>query len=442
MAPQYRMIAGRAPAWSQLLKTRNIGWLWAGQVVSQVGDGLSKVALLFFVYELTGSALKMTVIGVLQTIPPLFLGPFAGVYIDRLPKRAVMIVIDLVRAGLLITIPVLYAIGWLTLPWLYMLVFIVALFAMAFGPALNAAIPLLVQKTQLTRANAVMQSSMTIGQLLGPALSGLLIALIGSQNVLYVNALAFIISALCMLPIRIPYHTATRRSPLAVRPIFHELSEGFRFVFVRQRLLLPLMISAALFTMGSTAFVYLLPVLGDRVWNIDSVHLGWLWSALSVGIMIATGWLASMKPVELCRRFWIIVGAALVGGLSIFAVTWTMSLVLIAGLIILIGGGSGLVLPVVSASLQELTPHKLLARVFSVFNTGTMALAMLGMTIIGWSADKYPPTRSLLVIAGIQIGTAVATALLVPWCYRLCSPNMSQNPKRLSPNRESLRKAS
>lgn len=58
-------VSGHAAAWRRLLTTRNFGWLWSGQVISQIGDGLTKVALLFFVYDLTGSALKMTVIGVL-----------------------------------------------------------------------------------------------------------------------------------------------------------------------------------------------------------------------------------------------------------------------------------------------------------------------------------------------------------------------------------------
>src|SRR6476661_2275268 len=64
-------LSQHAAGWRDLLKTKDFGWLWAGQVVSQLGDGLTKVALLWFVYSLTGSALKMTLIGVLQTIPPL-----------------------------------------------------------------------------------------------------------------------------------------------------------------------------------------------------------------------------------------------------------------------------------------------------------------------------------------------------------------------------------
>ncbi len=103
-----------ADDWRILFRSRNILWLWAGQVISQIGDGLTKMALLWFVYQLTGSALKMTLIGILETLPPLILGPFIGVYLDRVSKRNAMIVLDLVRACLLILIPVLHTLGWLT----------------------------------------------------------------------------------------------------------------------------------------------------------------------------------------------------------------------------------------------------------------------------------------------------------------------------------------
>lgn len=405
-------------AWRELVKTRDFGWLWSGQVISQIGDGLTKVALLWFVYNMTGSALKMTIIGVLQTVPPLVLGPLAGVYLDRLPKRAAMIVIDVVRAALLVVIPVLYMMGWLTLAWLYVVVFVIALFSMAFGPALNAAIPLLVNKNQLTRANAIMQSSMTIGQLLGPAISGMLIAVIGAQNVLYVNAATFLVSALCKIPIKIR-KDADGRHAGSSKGLFDDLRTGFQFVFVKNRLLLVLMIAAALFTLGSTGFVYLLPVIGERVLHTDSVALGWLWSALSAGILLTTAWLALKKQDDLCRRLWIILGAAIVCGLAVFGLSWTGSLIASAVLIVVIGGSSGLVTPIVSASLQEMTPKNLLARVFSVFNTGTMALAMLGMTVFGWVADRYGPLVSLTSIGSVLLATAVVTFVMIPSCRRL-----------------------
>src|SRR6185295_2670511 len=165
--------------------------------------GLNKVALLWFVYELTGSALKTTMVGLLQTLPPLVLGPLIGVYLDRWPKKQVMIWVDLVRTVMVGLIPLLYALDALSLERLYLLVFVTAIFSAVFGPALASAVPLIVPRARLTGANALLQTTTTIGGLVGPAVSGFGIGLIGSQNVLFVNAATFLVSVLCLLPIRV-----------------------------------------------------------------------------------------------------------------------------------------------------------------------------------------------------------------------------------------------
>jgi len=145
----------RARSGWELLRTRSFGLLFSGQAVSQIGDSMNKVALLWFVYELTGSAFKMAVIGLLQTIPPLVFGPLIGVYLDRMKKKPVMVWVDLIRTGLVMLIPLLYAMGALTLEWLYVLVFATSIVSTVFGPALASAVPLLVPRAQLTAANAL-----------------------------------------------------------------------------------------------------------------------------------------------------------------------------------------------------------------------------------------------------------------------------------------------
>ncbi len=411
--------------WRQLLRVNNFGWLWIGQVLSQIGDGVSKVALLFFVYDLTGSALKMTVIGILETIPPLVFGPFIGVFLDRIPKRTAMLVIDVTRAVLLTVIPLVYALGLLTLMRLYALVFVVALFSMAFGPSLNAAIPLLVKQNQLTRANAIMQSSATIGQLFGPAISGVLIAVIDAPNALYVTAGAFILSAAAKIPLKIPHRISNRRR----QSLLHDFRIGISFVFVDNRLLLGLMIVASLFTLGIAGFVYLLPVIGKQLLHADSIAIGWLWSALSIGVFSTTAWLAWRHTADFPERLWMIVGASIVGGLAVFGITIIPVSVVAALFIVLIGGSSGLVTPIVSATLQEMAPKEMLARVFGVFNTGTMAFAMLGMTLFGWMADTFSPVISLIGIGTATLATGVMAGLLAAQCQRLSTAKPSASTR-------------
>src|SRR6476660_5444717 len=89
----------------RLLFTRDFGLIWLSQLVSQVGDGISNLALLWFVYSITGSAVETTIIGLLHTIPPIVLGPLIGVYVDRLPKKIFLIGSNTLRAVLIGIIP-------------------------------------------------------------------------------------------------------------------------------------------------------------------------------------------------------------------------------------------------------------------------------------------------------------------------------------------------
>src|SRR5512146_186260 len=136
MVEQGLTVEERTTSGWQLLSTKNFGLLFSGQVVSQVGDSMNKVALLWFVYDLTGSAFKMTLIGLLQTIPPLVFGPLIGVYLDRVRRKPVMIGVDLIRTVLVLLIPLLYALDILTLERLYVLVFVTSIVSTIFGPAL------------------------------------------------------------------------------------------------------------------------------------------------------------------------------------------------------------------------------------------------------------------------------------------------------------------
>jgi len=391
----------------QLLKTRDFGLLFAGQLISQIGDALNKVALLWFVYDLTGSALKMMVIGVLQTIPPLLFGPLIGVYLDRLSKKKVMIWIDLLRTLLILLIPTLYAAQALTLERLYILVFLTAIVSTVFGPALASAVPLIVERSRFTAANAFIQSTTNIGVLMGPALSGLGIALIGAQNVLYVDSATFLISALCLMPIRMREPLTSPRWLNPSGSMIQDLLIGFRFVFLQHRMVFMLMVTAALFNLGASAFMFLLPVFAEQSLGVGPVELGWLWSILGTGMLAASTCLVWIKQGNLHRRLRIISGSMVVGGLAVGGLGFLETPLIASALMLIIGGSTALLTPVVFALLQEITPVPLLGRVFTAFTTGGMACAMAGMMGFGWIADTVGPSVSLIGISLVLLATAV-----------------------------------
>jgi predicted MFS family arabinose efflux permease len=381
--------------------------------ISQIGDSLNKVALLWFVYEMTGSALKMTVVGLLQTLPPLLLGPLIGVYLDRVRKKPVMIGVDLLRTLMVLLIPLLYAMGGLTLDRLYFLVFATAIFSTIFGPALTSAVPLIVPKEKLIAANALLQTTTNVGLLVGPAVSGLGIALIGAQNVLFADAATFFISALCLFPIRM-HETLDRWSAASkglTEGITSDLLAGFRFVFVEQKTVLLLMLTATLYSVGISAFIFLLPVFAKDVLGVGPIQLGWLWSALGVGMLLASLGLTSISQGDVPWRLRFMSGALAVGGIAMAALGFFEAPVAAGALIAVIGGSTAMFTPLVWTMLQELTPEHLLGRVFTSFATGGMASSMAGMAGFGWAADTIGPAASLGGISIILLMTA-ATAWL------------------------------
>ena len=106
------------------LLTRDFSLMWWSQVLSQIADGVSKLALLWFVYAITGSPLKTTMIGLLQTLPPILFGPFIGVIVDRLPKKAILIGSDVARGLLIGLIPCWVSVENFTVESLYALTFL------------------------------------------------------------------------------------------------------------------------------------------------------------------------------------------------------------------------------------------------------------------------------------------------------------------------------
>ncbi|HET8721939.1 MAG TPA: MFS transporter, partial [Nitrospira sp.] len=379
---------GRMPG-LQLLKARDFSLLFWGQMTSQIGDSLNRVALLWFVYQLTGSAMKMVMIGLLQTIPPLLLSPLIGVYLDRANKKTVMVWVDIVRSVLVLLIPLLYAFDQLTLERLYAAVFLLAIVSTIFGPALSASVPQLVRRDQLTAANALLQTTTNTGLLIGPLISGVGIALIGSQNVLYVDAVTFFVSALCLIFMRMrPLDRVEREKTGATWT--QELLAGIRFVYLEQTVL-ALMVAAALYSLAASAFAFMLPVFAEQNLSAGALEVGALWSALGAGMLGTSTWLASLAQGDLHGRFTLIFRSMAVGGLAMCGLSMLTAPLVAGALILVIGGSTALFMPIVWGVLQEVTPAPLLGRVFTTFSTGSMASAMAGMAGFGWAADTMGP---------------------------------------------------
>ncbi|HET7058003.1 MAG TPA: MFS transporter [Nitrospiraceae bacterium] len=400
-----------ATGWS-LLKIRDLRWLWTAQAISQIGEGLNKVALLYLVYHLTQSTLKMTVIGVLETLPPLIVGPLLGVYVDRFPKKRIMMAVDGTRAGLALIIPLLYAADALALTTLYVVVFVMALVGTVFGPALSATIPLIVERNQFTAANALVGMTAMMGMLVGPAVSGLGIATVGIQVVLYVSSGTFLLSVLSLSRLRLTGRQSQASQRRSRNTFSNELKEGLRYVFLKRQTIAGIVLTALCYSLASSAFVFLLPVLADKVLQVGAMMLGWLWSAYGAGMVLISIALAAGKQRVASTRVLFITGAMLIGGAASFILAATAAPLLSIALVAIIGAGLAAFTPIVWGLLQEMTPETLRGRIFAIFNTAAMSASMIGMVLFGWVTDRVGPQTSLLGMGVILWVTATASLLL------------------------------
>lgn len=401
--------------WSPQLLTRDFTLVWWGQMVSQIGDGVSKLALLWFVYSITGSPLKTTVIGLLQTLPPILFGPFIGVIVDRLPKKLLLISSDLIRAVVLGVVPCLISVDSFSIERLYVLVFFHAMASAVFGPALTASIPSLVARHEFTAANALLQTTTSIGIIIGPALSGVGIATMSSQEVLCVNAVSYVVSAICFLFIRFPWSESQLTAGNSLSNTLRDVMDGFRFVFVRQRMILMLIGAASMYTFATSAFSTLFPVFGKKLLDLGPIEVGYLWSAFGVGLLLVSLGLISVSGWTLQRRIQAMAASSLVSGMAMLGLVWTTNRMVAALLMIIIGMGVGTLTPIAWGVIQEISPTILLGRVLAIYNLGAMTSAIAGMTLFGWTTQEFGERPSVI---GIGVGlflTAMVAARVVRW---------------------------
>jgi MFS family permease len=171
------------------------------------------------------------------------------------------------------------------------------------------------------------------------------------------------------------------------------------------------MLTATLYSLGASAFVFLLPAFARQQLNASSVELGWLWSSLGIGMLVASVWLARINQGDLRLRLRLISAALTVGALAGGTLVAVQTPVLAAALICIFGGSTAMFTPIVWAMLQELTPEPLLGRVFTTFSTSAMAAAMAGMAGFGLATDAIGPAMSLVGIGVLLLGSAVVAAL-------------------------------
>jgi MFS family permease len=235
---------------NSLLKHPDFMRLWSAQTISQVGSQISRLAVpLAAVIALHASVLEVAALTTADVLPFLLFALPAGVWIDRLPRRPVLIIADLGRSALLLSIPAAYAVGLLSIAHLYVVAFAGGVLTLFFDVAYQSYLPSLIGRDRLLDGNAKLELTRSAAQMMGPGLAGALIAVASAPIAILADAISFVASGGLILLIRT--HEQRPATATAARPrMRYELAEGLRFVLGS-----PYLRAIALFTASSNFFV-------------------------------------------------------------------------------------------------------------------------------------------------------------------------------------------
>jgi MFS family permease len=351
---------------SLLKHNRNFRLLYIGQTISQLGDWFNAVAVYALLLDLTGSATAVAWMMIVQFLPVAIFGPLAGVIVDRVNRRRLMIATDLVRGGLIFTLLLIRRPDQV---WIAYVVMAVAVGAQAFfEPARTATIPNVTAPEDLLAANALSSATWSAMLALGASIGGLVTALAGRNVAFVVNALSFFASAFFIARTRYDATPAPAPKPegwLALTGI-SDLIEGVRYVRQRSHVAALMFVKAGWGLAGGV--LLLLTIFGQRVFPLaggSAAGIGVLYAARGVGAglgPIALRWIIGQQPQRLRRT---IGPAYFMVGVFYIALAWAPSL-WVAALCVLCAHFGGSILWVFSTVLLQMeVPDRFRGRVFA-----------------------------------------------------------------------------
>jgi MFS family permease len=380
---------------------------WLGQSLSSLGDAFALIAMPLLVLQATGSVSQMGLVTGAAGIAQLIAGLFAGLLVDRLDRRRLMIICDLGRAILYSAIP---AGWWLLGPqiWLiYVVTVLGSLLGMCFQVAYITAVSNLVEREALTEANGRLQATVGVAFVLGPVLAGLVSARVGPAAAIGVDAISFLASAASLLFIRLRRAVATRQANQEGSGSVASLLAGARFLFAHP-VLRAVTIVLAVFTFATTGSLDLFIFYLKHDLHQSDNAVGFIFGLACVG---AIG--AGLAAATLRRRLGF--GVCWLGGIIGMGVILCV-IALVPGLVtisIVAPFFSMLttVMGIISMSLrQEITPDHLLGRVTAAFWTLSSAAGPVGAALATALAAHLGvlPVLGLIGIVVLALGVAGA----------------------------------
>ncbi|MAS35179.1 MAG: MFS transporter [Anaerolineaceae bacterium] len=395
---------------------RTFSIIWFGQFASLIGTAMTRFALMIWAYEQTGEATTLALLGFFAFIFQIVLGPIAGVLVDRLDRRLMMLLADLGSGLMTLAMLLLYAAGDLQIWHLYVAEALTGAFESFQIPAYSAATTMLVPKKHYTRASGMRSLALDSSRVIAPFAAGTLLLVVDIDGIMLIDVITFLIAMFTLLIVRIPRPPVSTDSLIA-HGWWQQLRSGFVYIMQRPGLRGLMYIFVGIHFFAALAYFSILPAMILARTGNDQIALATVQSALGIGGVVG-GLLLSVwgGPRRLIHA--ICAGTALsyLLGDFLFAVGQSVEMWVIAAL------GAAVFIPFISganrAIWQAKTPPDLQGRVFSAQAMLQSTAMALGYLVAGPLADRVlepamQPGGALVPLLGGLVGTGPGAGMAV-----------------------------
>ena len=363
--------------------------LWQGQLVSFFGDVVYAIALGFWILRTTGSTALMGALLAATSLPRVAAAPFAGVVVDRVDRRRLLILMDLVRGTVVLLAALAALTGTLRIWMVFVSGITIGLGGAFFSPAVNSIMPDIVPKDKLIQANSSYALISTGSGVLGNSAGGILLQVLGAPLLFLFNGLSYLVSSATLFFVRVPSHppAAERRKFLA------ELSDGMRLV-VRMRGLRDLFAAAGVLNFFAVMGMTLILPLFQRTPGLGPARYGLVMASMTGG-MFGGFLLASAFKIPPAARFRVFALSSYAQGLCLILFPWVGTMGVRVALLLAAGLGNAVLNSFLMAIIQMTVPRAMLGKVSSLLMTLAGGLIPLAAAIAGVLAE-FIPLRPLI----------------------------------------------
>ncbi|MFD2829504.1 MFS transporter [Corticicoccus populi] len=388
---------------------KNFLYFLSGQIASSIGLALFTTSLPFLVMYLNGNASDISGVQSMFIVPQIFILLIGGVFVDRLPKKTVIILLNILRATALFIISVLIFTGRIELWHIYVLTFLLGLFSTIYQPALRAFLPSVISKEFLIRANSYRSMIRETSEMIGPVFAAFLVTAYGIFLTFGVTAVSFLLAAVSYVFIAVnrPPDPNTRNT------IMSDFKSGVKILFEKKWLGSSIFIGSIV-NVGIASFdVIILPVYAE--YHFDGIQsYGLLLSSMAVGAFL--GALVISRQTKIEKRMKKYYSFMLILGLSILLLYFINHFYIVLIIMLLIGFSISSFIILWDSTIQELIEEKFLGRIISLQMFGGLLLLPVGYYFFGVIIDYINFEISIIISALIIILSAL-TGLLIRKIY-------------------------